>query len=433
VLAVASTTRAVPPSAPHPPNIVFILADDLGYGDLGCYGNKFIKTPRLDRLGAEGVRFTDCYAAAPVCSPSRAALMTGRNSNRLGIRDWIPLDSGIFLRKEETTVAEVLRDAAGYRTGFAGKWHLNSRFNGVEPTPGDHGFDHWMATQNNAAPSHQNPRNFVRNRRRVGPTEGNSSKLIVDEALGFIDAGPKDKPFFLCVWFHAPHEPIEAPAEFVAHYAHVEKPNERQYYACVEYLDHQVGRLLDALDERGLTGDTLVFFTSDNGPEGLNRYKEAGRSYGSAGGLRGMKLSLYEGGIRVPGIARWPGKVKRGGTPSEPVCGVDLLPTLCEIAGVKPPADRPLDGASLVPLLSGQPVKRERPLYWQYDKATGDGWRVAIREGPWKLLADEGTAKFALYNLADDPAERIDLSAREAARTSEMAAKLRTLHAEVTR
>jgi arylsulfatase A len=428
-LASAPVRAAVVPTRP---NIVLILADDLGYGDLGCYGNTVIKTPRLDRLAAEGVRFSQCYSAAPVCSPARAAIMTGRNPNRLGIRDWIPQDSGIFLKTEEVTVAELLRDA-GYHTGFAGKWHLNSRFDGVEPTPGDHGFDHWLATQNNSA--HRDPKNFVRNGRRVGPMSGHASKIVVDEGVGFIDAGPKDKPFLLCVWFHAPHEQVDAPAEFQARYAHVEDETKREYYGSVEYMDQQVGRLLDALDEHGLRENTLVFFTSDNGPETLHRYKGSERSHGSTGGLRGMKLHLHEGGIRVPAIARWPaGKVvpSRGGTNDQPVCGLDLLPTFAEAAGVKPPEDRPLDGISMIPVLTARGnLRRPRPLYWQYDKAIGEPWRVAIRDGDWKLVADGQLAQFAVFNLRTDPSERDDRSAAEPARVASLSKKLFELHAEI--
>ena len=178
---------AVVAEQPKRPNFVLILCDDLGYGDLGCFASPVIKTPHLDKLAADGVRLTHCYSSSPVCSPSRAGFLTGRNPNRLGIRDWIPLNSGVFLPRDEITVARMLK-GAGYRTGHVGKWHLNSKFNGMEPTPGDHGFDHWFSTQNNAAPSHENPTNFVRNRKAVGPLQGNSSTLIVDEALRFLDA-----------------------------------------------------------------------------------------------------------------------------------------------------------------------------------------------------------------------------------------------------
>jgi len=430
VLAALSNAAAAQPAPTGRPNILLILADDLGYGDLGCYGHPVIKTPRLDRLAKEGVRFTDCYAAMPVCSPSRAALLTGRNPHRLGIHDWIPAGSGIFMKTEEVTLAELLRDA-GYRTAFSGKWHLNSRFNGQEPTPGDHGFDHWLATQNNANPSHENLTNFVRNRQRVGPVQGNSSKVIVDEALSFLDASPAEKPFFVCVWFHATHEPVDAPAEYEARYAQVEDPSKREYYGCVEYMDAQIGRLLDALDERKLADNTLVFFTSDNGPETLGRYKNGFRSHGSPGNLRGMKLHVYEGGIRVPGIARLPGKIKRSTECREPVCAIDFFPTAVELSGAKLPPDLKLDGTSLLPLLRGEAIARRAPLYWQYDQAIGGPMRFALRDGAWKLLADASQTKFELYNLSDDPGEKQDLSSTQPERIKQMFQQMRRTHAEV--
>jgi arylsulfatase A len=423
----ASPARAAaPPVAPRP-NVVVLLCDDLGYGDLGCFGHPVLQTPHLDRLAAGGLKLTACYAASPVCSPSRAGLLTGRSPQRAGILDWIPLNSGTFLRRDEVTVAALLK-AAGYRTAHVGKWHLNSRMDGSEPTPGDHGFDHWFATQNNAEPSHEGPVNFVRNGKRVGPLKGNSSTLIVDEALHFLRAGKG--PFFLNVWFHAPHEPVAAPDAFTRPYARVADATKRAYYGSVSLVDHEVGRLLRALDEMKLRDNTFVLFTSDNGPETLGRYKGATRSHGSPGPLRGMKLHLHEGGIRVPGIVSWPGHTRPGSVSAEPVCGVDLLPTLCELAGARPLARRALDGASFLPVLHGRPVARRVPLYWQFDRALGP-WKVAVRQGPWKLLADAKLEKFALYNLDEDVGEARDLAARRPERVKELAAALRRLHRDV--
>ena len=220
---------------------------------------------------------------APVCSPSRAALFSGRNPNRLGVRDWIDQGSGIHLPRSTVTVAQRLK-AAGYTTCLSGKWHLNSQFNGREPTPGDFGFDHWFATQNNT--KHQNPTNFVRNGKRAGPLEGHASVLVVDEAISFIDKAG-DRPFAVFVTFHAPHEQIETPEAYSSMYADVPDPTTRDYYGSVSLVDHEVGRLLAALDDRGLRERTLVLFTSDNGPEGLRRYASAIHSHGSAGPLRG--------------------------------------------------------------------------------------------------------------------------------------------------
>jgi arylsulfatase A len=419
---------------PAKPNVVVLLADDLGYGDLGCFGHPKIKTPHLDRLAAEGIKLTSCYAGQSVCSPSRAALMTGRNPNRYGVKDWIPQGSGIILPRTEVTVAARLK-AAGYATCLAGKWHLNSNFNGEEPTPGDHGFDHWFATQNNAGPSHQDPVNFVRNGKRVGPLKGNSSTLVVDEALGFIKQN-RDKPFCVFVTFHAPHEPVAVPTEWSDAYKDESDPTRRVYYGSVSLIDHEVGRLVKYLDDEKLSANTLVLFTSDNGPETHLRYKAAERSHGSAGPLRGMKLHVTEGGNRVPGIVRWPGRIKPGQVVDEPVGFVDLMPTLCALAGAKPP-DQPLDGVDVSPLLfDAKKPERPKPLYWQYDKALGDTtpvWTVAIRRGDYKLLSDAALERFALYDLKADVGEKNDLSSdpKQAERLKAMTAELRAIWAEV--
>ena len=255
---------AVAAEAPKP-NIVVLLCDDLGYGDLGCFGHPRIKTPEIDRLARDGVKLTSLYAGAPVCSPSRAALFSGRNPNRLGVRDWIDHGSGIHLPRSTVTVAERLKEA-GYTTCLAGKWHLNSQFNGHEPTPSDFGFDHWFATQNNT--KHQNPTNFVRDGKPVGRLDGHASALVVDEAIAFIEKA-RDRPFAVFVTFHAPHEEIETPPEYTSMYADVTDPTTRDYYGSVSLVDHEVGRLVAALDDRGLRESTLVLFASDNGPEGV--------------------------------------------------------------------------------------------------------------------------------------------------------------------
>ncbi|MBN1420473.1 MAG: sulfatase-like hydrolase/transferase [Planctomycetes bacterium] len=426
--------RAAPDGADAPAptrtSFVVFLCDDLGYGDLGCFGHPTIETPHLDRLAGEGTKLTACYAAAPVCSPSRAGMMTGRTPNRTGVYDWIPAGAHMHLPAEEVTIARLLRDA-GYATCHAGKWHLNGRFNSPEqPQPGDHGFRHWFATQNNADPSHRNPVNFVRNGEALGPLDGYSSDLIAGEAVRWLKGLDDGQPFFLFVSFHAPHEPVASPEAFVRKYAGEDPPERVTYYASVTELDAAVGRVLAALGERGLAERTLVFFTSDNGPETLKRYAGASRSYGSPGPYRGMKLSLYDGGIRVPGILRWPGRTKPGTTCDEAICGTDILPTFCAIAGIPLPDDRKIDGASVLPILEGKPVARAVPLYWQYDKAIG-GPQLAIRDGDWKLLADPVAKTVSLFNLREDPAERDERAAQETDRRKALARKLGALRAEV--
>ena len=442
------------------PNVMVILCDDLGYGDLACQGHPAIRSPNLDRLASQGIRLTACYASAPVCSSSRAGLMTGRTPARNGVYDWIPAGHVMHLPAEETTIATLLKDA-GYETCHVGKWHLNGKFNQpAQPQPGDHGFDHWFSTQNNARPNHHNPKNFVRNGEEVGPLEGYSCQLVADEAIRWLDSRDDgDEPFFQFVCFHEPHEKVASPPKLVASYLDDEGPkarneDEAQFFANVTNMDRAVGRLMAALEERDLADSTLVFFTSDNGPETLKRYRGATRSYGSPGPFRGMKLWLYEGGIRVPGIVRWPGVVPEGCTSDVPVCGVDVLPTLCELAGCEPPAARPLDGTSLVPLMAGRPFEREVPLYWSYVNALGEP-RAAMRigdymvlgarlEGPststhrlninprtMKLVKTETLGDFELYNVVEDVGQMHNLAKSEPERLRKYAERLVARHRAV--
>ena len=436
------------------PNIVIVLSDDLGYGDLGCYGSHVIRTLNLDRFAQEGVRFTDCYAAAPVCSPSRAGMLTGRVPDRLGVYNWIPAGNVMHLRREELTFAQILQ-GGGYATCHTGKWHCNGKFNSPEqPQPSDHGFDHWFSTQNNAEPSHADPNNFVRNGTPAGPLKGNSSTLIVSEAISWLKGLRSGQPFCLFVCFHAPHEPVATDPEFSSMYPRATKPGEALYYGNVTQMDHEFGRLMRHLDEARLRDNTFVFFTSDNGPETLNRYKGSWRSHGSPGPLRGMKLHMYEGGYRVPGILRWPGRARAGEVSPEPVAFVDVLPTLCAMTGARLPTGRALDGASFLPALEGKRIERGAPLYWHYYNALSRP-KASMRSGDWKILgipdqpsprASGGSfdpkedmppikqarlVEFELYNLRDDPGEKTDLSSKEPRRLKEMKERLLARHREV--
>ena len=424
-----------PRSPDGPPNVLLILCDDLGWGDLGYFGHPAIETPRLDELAAEGVRFTQFYAASPVCSPSRVGLLTGRTPDRAGVYDWIPGGSPVHLHADEPTLPALL-NAAGYDTCHVGKWHLNGRFNSEsQPQPDDFGFDHWFATQNNAAPSHRDPVNFVRDGQPVGPLEGYSCDLVADEAVRWLDGrGGGDDPWFLNVWFHEPHQPIASPPDLTERYeTRSRTPLEAEYFANVANMDRAVGTLLDALDRRGEAGNTLVIFTSDNGPEDRFRYRRAASSFGSPGNLRGMKLWLYEGGVRVPGIVRWPGRVGPR-TDDTPVGAVDLLPTLCELTGATPPA-RPLDGASLADhLLNGGPVERAVPLFWSYYKALG-GPVAAVREGDRVLLGRDdgagGLGRFELYDLGRDERQTRDLAPEQSGTADRLSAWLSRQRREV--
>ncbi len=410
------------------PNIVVFLTDDLGWGDLACYGHPRIQTPNLDRFAAEGLRLTQCYSACSVCSPSRSAILTGRTPYRNGVWRWIPEGSQYHLRTSELTIAEILKEQS-YDTCHAGKWHLNGLFNDdAQPQPDDHGFDHWLATQNNAAPNHLNPTNFVRNGVAIGRVDGTSSMICADEAAGWI-ASRKDSgnPFFLTLWTHEPHLPIESAEQYMKPYADLDDPDLRQHHGNVTQMDAAFGRLMASLDELGVRDNTLVIFTSDNGPEGDG---VKGRSRGITAGLRGRKRHSHEGGIRVPGIIRWPGHVVAGSESDTPVIGSDIFSTICDIVGVALPTDRTIDGASFLPVFDGKPIARKQPLYWRNHLAP-EQYRVAMRDGDWKIIASEDLSTFELYNIREDWQETEDLSSKYPDKFNELREKLVAYDASV--
>lgn len=362
-------------SAAERPNVVILLADDLGYQDVGCYDGP-VQTPNIDRLAAEGARFTDFYSGCAVCSPSRATLSTGRHHIRTGVYSWIHDPSqNSHLLKREVTIAEILKQA-GYATAHIGKWHLGlPTEERQKPTPADHGFDYWFATWNNAAPSHKNPNNFIRNGKPVGPLQGYSCQLVVDEAIDWVSQRNDDKPFFLNVWFHEPHAPIAAPNEIVDDYG---KSQDKAaiYSGTIDNTDRAIGRLVKELKTRGVLDETLVIYASDNGSYRDDR----------TGGLRGRKGVNWEGGIRVPGIFSWPNVIPVGQTIEEPAGLVDVLPTICGLLDLEKPAHH-LDGSDLTPLLKDQSqnFKRHQPLFWHLQKSRPI---VAMRDGRYSLVAD---------------------------------------------
>ncbi len=372
------------------PNVMIVLCDDLGYGDLGCYGHPTIQSPNIDRLAGQGLRLLSCYSAAPVCSPSRAGLMTGRTPHRVGIYNWIPLKSPMHLKRNEITLATLLRDA-GYATCHVGKWHLSGDLtDSSQPQPGDHGFDYWFSTQNNAIPSHRDPESFVRNGKPVPKLKGYASQLVTDEAIHWLrDVRNQSRPFFMFVCYHEPHEPIETDPRFSRLYPDEGKRSPYDpstsslaaHHGNITQMDFHFGRLLRELDQQQLSSNTLVIFTSDNGPAITRMHP-----HGSAGPLRGKKGEVYDGGIRVPGIVRWPGRIEPGTTSSVPVSGVDWLPTVCSVVGIDAPDDRALDGTDASPLFRGRPLTRSKPLYWQFNYAFSKP-KVAFRDGRWKLVA----------------------------------------------
>ena len=423
-----------PAAAAEKPNVVMLFADDLGFRDIGVYDGP-VHTPALDRLAAQGVRFTDFYAPAAVCSPSRASLLTGRHHIRAGIYSWIrDRRHASHLLEREVTLAEVLR-SAGYETAHFGKWHLGMPTgNRDKPTPDRHGFDYWFATPNNASPSHRNPTNFIRNGERVGELEGYACQLVVDEAIGWLDdRGPGDRPFFLNVWFHEPHTPLAAPDDVVDDYG---KPNNMRavYSATIDNTDRAIGRLVEKLGQVDDPGNTLIIYASDNGSYLATR----------VGDLRGLKGTNWEGGIRVPGIFYWPGTIRAGAVESEPAGVVDILPTVCGLLGIEAPAGVHLDGDDLSPLLKadGGEFDRHQPLFWHLQKSRPI---VAMRDGDYNLVADPaydlskgnvfqekwipkikagGYTNYRLYNLREDPGQTNDLSGEMPGKLEEMKRRL---------
>lgn len=423
------------------PNIVILLADDLGYADISCYGSKEVHTPVLDKLANDGMRFTDFYAASAVCSPSRAALMTGRFSVRAGVYSWIHTSHKMHLHQNETTIAELLKQA-GYKTAHMGKWHLGYDLiegSGKGPNPKDHGFDHWLATGNNAEPSHRDPNNFVRNGKTVGEIKGYSSQIVADEAITWLDKNVDGKqPFFLNLWFHEPHVPTAAPPDFTNRHSKTASPS---YYGSIENMDANIGRVLNKLDAMKLNANTLVIFMSDNG--------SIHGDLGSNGIFKEGKTTLWEGGIRVPGIMRWPKHIKPGSVNKTAAGIVDILPTVCSIANFSLPKDITIDGASLLNLFNGKPLVRTKPLYWFYSPSRPV---CVTREGNWSLIADPelnipannlfkeewigmikktGLVNFRLYDLEKDPGQQHDVAADNIKTFEAMKKNMIGLHREV--
>ncbi len=373
LLVVCSTTIAS--AGQRRPNVVILLADDLGWKDLRCYGGP-VKTPTLDRLAGSGIRFTDFHSGAAVCSPSRATLLTGRHHVRGGIYSWISdNDQDVHLLKSEVTLAELLQEN-GYQTAHFGKWHLGAPFRGRDkPWIDEHGFDYWFATDLNAAPSHRNPRNFWRNRKPVGELEGFACQLVVDEAITWLEKErDHENPFFLNVWFHEPHAPIAAPADIVSEYGDLKDPG-AIYSGTIDNTDRAIERLLEKLKAMGLEKDTLVVYSSDNGSYRKDRVGE----------LRETKGSNCEGGIRVPGIFSWPGKIPPRRVSHEPAGQIDILPTVCGLLDLKPPKGVHLDGADLSPVLLGKrdSIIRQQSLAWILPLS---GSPIALRDGKWSLI-----------------------------------------------
>jgi uncharacterized sulfatase len=407
------------------PNLIVMFADDLGYGDLSCYGHPLIRTPRLDRMAAEGVRFTSFYAAASVCTPSRAGLLTGRYPLRAGQPENLGPESKAGLPLEEITLAQLLK-FYGYRTAAFGKWHL-----GHQPPylPTARGFDefHGLPYSNDMIPpwvQTKVPLRWYRNG-EAGEEVKDQSRLTETAAAGAVrfirESG--DRPFFLYLPFSMPHLPVAAAGRFQGRSA------AGLYGDVIETLDWAAGRVLDTLHETGADRHTLVLFASDNGPwHDLPPRMLAGGvepwHTGSKGLLRGAKGTTWEGGFRVPGIAWWPGVAQAGQVRPEPCSALDVFPTAAALAGAALPAQRVYDGADLMPLLRGGPAPAVRPFYYFLGRRL-----EAVRLGPWKLrLAPRpgAPALRELFHLERDPAEMYDVAEREPARVRELEDLLRS-------
>lgn len=429
VVVVASLIARVAAASPSArPNIVFILADDLGYGDLGCYGQQRIQTPRIDRLAAEGTRFTQCYAGSTVCAPSRCSLMTGLDQGHARVRGNAGRQNPLAqsLRPGDVTVARVLKDA-GYTTALIGKWGLGDVDGAEVGLPRRQGFDYFFGYLNQRHAHNYYPTFLWRNEEKVplrntvpkedasgaGVSDNKldySADLIADEALAFVRRA-KDRPFFLYFAPTLPHANNEAgklgmEVPDLGPYQDLDWPfAQKAHAAMISRLDRDVGRLLDLLKELGLEQKTIVFFTSDNGP-----HREGGNNpdfNDSNGPLRGIKRDLYEGGIRTPMIVRWPGRVPAGRVSDQVWAFWDFLPTAAALAEAKTP--RGLDGISMLPALEGRKQTRQHEyLYWEFHEG---GFKQAIRSGAWKGVRLAPDKPLELYDLRTDLGETNNVAA----------------------
>jgi arylsulfatase A-like enzyme len=432
------------------PNFIFILVDDLGWKDLGCYGSDFHETPNIDRLASQGMRFTNAYAACPVCSPTRASIMTGKYPARLKITDWIPgrqayasaqpcdrlisRDFNLNLSLDELTIAEALREN-GYRTFFAGKWHL-----GEEPQywPEHQGFEINKGGWSTGYPRGGYFSPYENPRLEDGPDGENLTDRLTDESIQFLEENT-EHPFFLYLSFYTVHTPLQGKDELVKKYtkkledsgldeesmlttdkewiryapargSFIERIRQGHptYASMIETLDVNVGRLMRRLEELGLDENTIIFFMSDNG--GLATSEGSPTSNLP---LRAGKGWLYEGGIREPMLIKWPGSAATGKTDDTPVTSTDFYPTILEIAGVNPRPEQHKDGVSLVPLFKGtEPAEETRPIFWHYPHYSNQGGKpgAAIRLGNLKLIEFFEDNSVELYDLSVDPGEQNDLS-----------------------
>lgn len=417
-----------------PPNIILVLADDLGWGDLGCYGHPYIKTPHLDRLAKQGTQFTQYYVNSPVCSPSRVSFMTGNYPTAHRIDGYLSEETqnqerylANWLDPDAITVTDLFQQA-GYATAHFGKWHLGR--GETAPTPEDFGIE-----KHRVVPT-LNAKTWTR-KQRDRYFNNKSTEYIVDESIQFMKAN-HNNPFLMNLWTLLPHAPLKPTPEQLAGYDKLEIDLEdppfkgqmknylkqaedaigqmRVYAASVTAMDAALGRLFKALDDLELTNNTIVFFTSDNGPEDYNVGNAKNGGMGSTGPFRGRKRSIYEGGIRVPCIVSWPGHVPANQVDDQSImCAVDFLPTMCGLAGIQIPTEIRSDGEDVSDMLMGQLRDREKPIIWYYrfgvyNTPDYDPPTIGVRKGDWKFFLNADRSQMELYDLSQDPAESKNLT-----------------------
>lgn len=445
-------------AADRPPNVIFVLTDDQGWGDAAAWGHPYYKTPNLDRLTREGTRVSQFYVANPVCSPSRTAFMTGQFPTRHGVHghfstheqnaargmpDWLSTDAPFLARQLKSV---------GYATAHFGKWHLGSGEGA--PLPEAYGFDESSTVVSND--------NSLRDKSEPEKPHwwGRSTGIIMDHSLDFIRRN-KDKPFYLNLWTLVPHATLDPTPEQLAVYADLNpdplnsafgdwtqpylkaaknlKSQMQVFAASITDLDTQIGRLLDTLQELGIDNDTLIVFSADNGPEDYHIGNASNGGVGSPGPLRGRKRSIYEGGVRVPLVVRWPGKVKAGVFDETSVVGsVDFLPTLCSLTGAPLPKEAKLDGEDVTAVFKGETFTRSKPLFWEWRfSLAGSGMpeyvppALAIRDGKWKLLTSPDQKRVELYDIPNDIAEKTNLAAQHPDVVERLTAQVLAWHKEL--
>ncbi len=405
------------------PNIILCMSDDQGWGDVGYNGHPVLRTPHLDRMAREGIRFDRFYATTPVCSPTRGGFLTGRHPYRYGIR----FANIGKIKAEEITLPEMLREQ-GYRTGHFGKWHLGSLTTKIKDghrgrpgetesysPPWENGYDECFVAESGVHTYH-NPGVYeaLGTRYWTGPDQpvpadeisGDDSKLIIDRVIPFMEGAiKKDTPFLAVIWFHSPHQPVVSAPPYTDGYE-----EHADYYGCITAMDEQMGRLRAELKRLGIEGNTMLWFCSDNGPTKVKN------SYGSSGGLRGGKRFLYEGGIRVPGLLIWPERVREPRVVSIPCSTSDYFPTILDLLGVTLP-DRPYDGISLMPLLRGEMKERPKPLYFEHPGRMSLAFvedntenQTAAIGNRYKIVSLDGEKTCQLFDLVKDPQEEHDLA-----------------------